>query len=297
MHKNDYEEVKKIWKFLNSLCLEPNQSVAKSLESDLRRISLDTQPINSQTADKADTFEENLKEDPWYTWTDNSSDDPIYKKSKFFQDFDEIEYTTSNYGEDVVDNVFFKPSFIKEISHTFFPFISLFGKILDIEGTPIDPAHFSNASTEGAFGELKMKLDQEALKIGKRPVKIGRFVKFSRNRINEKAFEYLNDFPRKNFTNRTKNSLQKVKNKSIAKKKIKNVAAKTKRAVKIDPVEVWSRVKRNNLMKHFNKMKNQVQVEQNTDNVSITESQESDSTAFGRNKLMVYLKMICTTIK
>lgn len=242
MHEVKYDKVKMLWTHLNALCSERNASIAQNHQARLHEIinrkEKDINPFIEICDDEDES--EDVDSDPWYSWIE-VNDEALYKRSKFYKDFEQIKYIDKS--DCTVDNIFYKPNFIKEILQVFMPYIPLFGKILIVDISSNDPIHFSNASTEGAFGELKMKMDQASRELGRRPIKVGRFVNFSRKRINDKILEYVNDFPRKNFTNKLSKTLHRTKNRIISKKQAKKNKL-NKRAANIDPVEVWGRTKK-----------------------------------------------------
>lgn len=160
---------------------------------------------------------------------------------------------------EIISNVFYCPKFIDEILKVFIPFLSLWTDILPVKRSAFDnskykPTHFTNASIESFFGELKLNCYSNSVCIGKTSLKVGRYLEFSTKLTDDKAYKYLNSILRIPKVNQTRNKQQ---------------------AQEIDPIEFWKSPR------HSKLTKNLIHFTARTVQKKITEDYETEDTIYG----------------
>lgn len=256
MNESNYDKIKIGWECLSKILQEPNHEKCKLL-----LITLDNILSNSSFAntENIESEEDNLEFKMYEPLWDSLEHSTLYSKSKFYKEF-EIITKTHDVGSEKITNTFYKPKLVQELLKNFITYLPLWAPIVKYTKNIADPDHFTNACIESHFGEIKHECEKKAVDIGKLPIIPGRFLKFTRDLIEEKAYEFINEFPKVNFTNR-----------------------KYKKALKEDQ-EKWSKRRKRLSCKHFSKArveKKKTPLRVVKGNVIIRGTAESESTDTG----------------
>lgn len=203
MNERSYINIKFCWQYLWKLCTHKNKLfVEKEILPKLNEIIKQTLFINNIDNNEEYFDNSSLPNDDEVLCT-LSDDKNIYTKSKFYLEFLTLSANERNLNDDDCNsqkNIYFNPAFVNEVLKIFIPYLPLWTPIVEYKVEPQDPQHFTNATIESFFGEMKHQFSKKAVEIGQLPIKVGRFLQHLNEIIENKSFEFLNDFPRKKFT-------------------------------------------------------------------------------------------------
>lgn len=159
----------------------------------------------------------------------------FYKNNKFYIEYNELYETivslSSDYG---CDNMYYNIPFILYFLKQYIPFLLMWANSIKciVQNKKVS-SNYTNAPVESFFGELKHNLEKNACRIGKTPIKVGRFYQILNDLTKEKSFFILEDLPR----NITVNKSNKIENK--------------KKELSIEFEEKWRHKTNKKSMKHF----------------------------------------------
>lgn len=146
---------------------------------------------------KKDEIEVNeiADENPEILEIDEPKNDPIYKQSKFYKMFAKLTTRPDYNNKSNQLNNFYCPAFINL-------FLSKYISILPLWTCLNGEGRKSKSNAESLFNIIKTKLRESAPRIGRLPIRSSRFLRFTRQYINNIAEVYWQRLPRYNCCNR-----------------------------------------------------------------------------------------------